>query len=294
MNISDYPAFAPLELSHKPLFDQAFVNQPPQISEFTFTNLYAWRQAYKTSVSLLNGLIVVRSDKEDIPAFFVPLGKEDIKKAIMRILIETKGVFIRVPEAAAELLKGEISIKIEPDRDNSDYLYKIADLSSFSGKKFDGKRNLIKKFQSRHQYEYISLDESNAGECLKFEEAWCSLKNCDRVEGLDNERRAINEMIANFSAFGLFGAAIKVENKICAVAIAQKLNPQALVMHILKADPNMPGLYQVILNEFLRAQAGSFEFVNLEQDLGIEGLRKSKLSYHPFKMVDKFKLSLIL
>ncbi len=293
MNVPDYPTFAPLELCHKSLFDEAFTNNPPEISEFTFTNLYAWRQAYKISVSLLGSLIIIRSEKDSIPAFFVPIGKGNIKEAIAQILMQTRGVFIRISESTAGLFKGEGGIKTEPDRDNSDYLYKIADLSNLPGKKFDGKRNLIKKFRSQNKYEYISLNSSNVEECLKFEEAWCSLKNCDRVEGLDNERRAINEMIANFSAFSLMGAAIKVENKICAVAISQKLNPDTLVMHVLKADPIMPGLYQAMLNEFLRNQGNKFEYVNLEQDLGIEGLRKSKLSYHPVKMINKFKLSLM-
>ena len=87
-------------------------------------------------------------------------------------------------------------------------------------------------------------------------------------------------------------AAIKINNNISAVAIAERLNPDTLVIRILKADPNITGLYQTIMNEFLSRQSKSFDYVNLEEDLGIAGLRKSKLSYHPIEMIQKYTLSL--
>jgi hypothetical protein len=163
-----------------------------------------------------------------------------------------------------------------------------SDLVSLKGSKYDGKRNLIKKFKSGHQYEYGRLSAANVPECLEFEQTWCTIKNCDSVQGLSNERKALKEMAYNFSAFGLIGGAIRIAGKICAVAIAQRLNSDTLVMHILKADPNLAGLYQLINNEFLAREAGDFRFVNLEEDLGLEGLRKSKLSYHPLEMVKKY------
>ena len=82
-----------------------------------------------------------------------------------------------------------------------------------------------------------------------------------------------------------------MQGNICAVALAQRLNPDTLVMHVLKADPNIDGLYQVMLQEFLAHEGADFNYVNLEQDLGIEGLRKSKQSYHPVEMVKKYILS---
>ena len=95
----------------------------------------------------------------------------------------------------------------------------------------------------------------------------------------------------NYSDFELIGGMIKIQGNISAVALAQRLNPDTLVMHVLKADHNVGGLYQVMLQEFLTHEAGSFNYVNLEQDLGIEGLRKSKQSYHPVEMVKKYILS---
>ena len=202
------------------------------------------------------------------------------------------------------------------------------------GRKYDGKRNLIKKFRAENEaprakargfseqnterphsirglrspersegkaavlrprmykYSFIEFDASNISRCLDFEEKWCSIKDCDSVEGLDNERRAIKEMVSNFSGFNLIAGAIEITKSIAALAVAERLNSNTLVMHILKADPNIQGLYQVMMNEFLEKHGMGFEYANLEQDLGVVGLRKSKESYHPIRMVNKYTIRL--
>ncbi len=288
MDIPKYPDFKPIGIEDLSVFNQAFKDNPPEISEFTFTNLYAWRETYKLKAALLGGMLIVCSESEKQRRFFYPIGAGDIKTVMVDILKGTGGIFMRIPEAVKLLFENDARFKIDLDMDNSDYLFKTADLAALAGRKFDGKRNLIKKFKSRYKYEYLELKAENAAECLEFEDEWCTIKDCDSVEGLDNERRALREMINNCSFLNLIAGAIKIDGRISAVAIGEKLNPKTLVMHILKANPNIEGLYQVMNNEFIVRQSRSFEYVNLEQDLGVEGLRKSKLSYHPLKMVKKY------
>ncbi len=292
MEIKKYPDFQPLAVSHKSFFDKAFLDDPPEISEFTFTNLYAWRQIYKLELSCLDGLIIVRSGSQTPERFFMPIGKGDVKKAVAAIAKDTNGVFFRVPESAVNLFSADPDFKAERDIDNSDYLFAAKDLIELAGRRYDGKRNLIKKFKENYSYEYIGLAGSNVKACLEFEDTWCLIKDCDSVEGLNNERQAFREMISNFSGFGLIGGAIKINNAIAAAAIAERLNPDTLVMHILKADPEIPGLYQTMMNDFISREGGAFKYVNLEQDLGVEGLRKAKASYHPVRMINKYKLFL--
>ncbi|TBR16496.1 DUF2156 domain-containing protein, partial [bacterium] len=216
--MESYPAFGEIKKEYLPLFEEAFKNDPPRISEFTFANLYAWKDAYRLKVSLLDDLIILRSESGLSLRFFNPIGKTDKKKAIEKILGDSGGIFVRIPEETKALFAADARFKIELDFDNSDYLYKVDDLTSLSGRKYDGKRNLIRKFQSTYVYEYIKMDAGSAGECLKFEETWCTLKDCDSVEGLNNERRAIRTMIENFPDFKLLAGAIKIKNNICAVA----------------------------------------------------------------------------
>lgn len=288
-----YPQFEPIGKEMKSLFDDAFLKYQPFISEFTFTNLYCWRDVYGFSVSNLEGFILLRFAIDDKLWFLPPIGPcGRANLVIEKIIKDTKGSFMRLPSATAELLEKEKSFHVQFDRDNSDYLYKTERLKLLEGRKYDGKRNLIKKFKALHEYEYVKLDSSNASECLNFQERWCVVKNCNKIEGLNKERQAVGEMINNFGYLNLTGAVIKVKASICAVAIAQRLNATTLVMHVLKADPNMQGLYQVMLNDFLLNDSGNFEYVNLEQDLGVAGLRQAKLSYQPDEIIKKYIVSL--
>lgn len=291
MHIKPYPEFTQLNKEMKAQFDAFFLRLEPVISEFTFTNLYCWREPYKFYASVLEDFIILRSGEEEDAQFFPPIGTADIKPVIQKVINDTKKRFIRLPEESAAIFKNDNSFRVEFDRDNSDYLYKTKDLQLLKGRKYDAKRNLIKKFKSAYEYEYIKLDSSNAAECLSFEERWCVVRNCDRVEGLKKEKQAIREMIDNFAYFNLIGAAIRIKKNICAVAVAEKLNPTTLVMHILKANPDMQGLYQVMLNDFLLNEAQAFEYINLEQDLGVPGLRQAKSTYNPFKIIKKYTLS---
>ncbi|MDD5692611.1 MAG: phosphatidylglycerol lysyltransferase domain-containing protein [Candidatus Omnitrophica bacterium] len=292
MNIQVYPGSAPLKLEDKEEFYRALADNPPLTSELTFTNLYCWREPYNFKVSRLDNLLVVLSDTDSGREFLNPIGSGDIKSCVIKILKDTKGEFIRIGEEPSGLFRGEGSIQVDYDRDNSDYLYAASDLIELKGRKYDGKRNLIRRFKAEHEYEYLNLDAFNIGECLEFEETWCTIRDCDSVQGLNNERQAIKEMIVNFRHFTLLAGAIRVGGRISAVAIAERLNPGTLVMHVLKADPSMPGLYQLIFNEFLMRQKRDFAYVNLEQDLGAAGLRRAKESYHPFKLINKYTLRL--
>lgn len=290
MKISTYPTFQPLTKDCRPLFDAAITLDPAEISELTFTNLYAFRNAYQLSISELQGFILLRSDSLKTPRFFKPVGAGNFSAIIIRVCSESYGEFIRMPQASIKVFENNSSFILTQDRDNYDYLYRREELATLPGRRFDGKRNLIKKFKSSYAFEYMALSADNIHECLQFEERWCTIKDCDSVEGLRNERAALREMADNFAEFDLKGAALTIDGKASAVAIGQRLNKDTMVMHILKADPNIPGLYQAMLNEFLLRDASGFEYINLEQDLGIEGLRKSKLSYHPFSLVQKYTL----
>jgi len=322
-----YPAFRQIEKEDKAVFELAFKRYPPRISEFTFTNLFAWREAYKFQLSKLDGLLIICFELSEKKRFLCPIGEGNLRGTIERILKDRNGEFVRLPEEAKELLVNEpafiptlqnrglraadgvgrdsapkgreekelqalarVGFTIEPDRDNADYLYKTRDLIELKGQKYDAKRNFIKKFRARNEYEYVKLRPENIQECLDFEECWCSAKLCDTIQSLSDERQAFKIMLANFSEFNLVGGAIRIRGKVEAVVLAEALNPDTLVLHIMKADPDIEGLYQTILNEFLGREARGFEYVNMEQDLGVPGLRKSKLSYQPCQLLMKYTL----
>lgn len=288
MRLAQYPDFEPLDSTHKPLFDAAFLAHPPVISEFTFTNLYTWRDAYKFKIAGFAGAVIIVSETKAGRQFFLPAGSGAPRQIIEKVLDDAPAVFARIPENIARACAQRKGIRIEHDPANDDYLYRTDELVNLAGRKYDGKRNFIRRFRAQRAYEYVDLHASHIPQCLAFKEKWCLLRDCDGVESLRNEKKAVREMILNCEEFGLIGGAVRVSGEIVAMAIGERLNPDTLVIHVLKAHADMPGLYQTMLNEFLSRRGGPFAWVNMEQDLGVEGLRKAKLSYHPAHMVRKF------
>jgi len=292
MNIPDYPRFRHLELKDKAGFDAAFKARPPENSEYTFTNLYSWRNAHNFRIARLDGFIILAAGLAGHNEYYLPIGDGDALKVIKKILSDTRSRFMRIPEAAKALFDRDHSIHAVYDRDNSDYLFSAQDLIKLEGRKYDGKRNLIKNFKSKFRYEYIPVSENTVPEILRFQDVWCVEKGCGQSKSLQDESSAVKAMLAHLGDFSLNAGALRVNGRICAVCIAESLNPQTLVIHVLKGAHGMTGIYQTMFNEFLSREAAGFSFVNMEQDLGIEGLRRSKDSYHPIAMVRKFSLSL--
>jgi len=293
--IPQYPDFRPLQFDDKSVFDKVLAENSPQLSEYTFSNLYAWRGAYAFEVSLYKAAVILKAQVAAETCFFMPLMSRNTPAptgVMLSFLEQTKHTFIRIPEELAKILSGNPAVSVVEDRDNADYLYSTEDLVQLKGTKYDGKRNLIKNFKSKNRYEYSALTQSHRRAWADFEERWCRAKNCDTIENLDHERTAFKELLTNFESLRLVGGAMTIQGEIKAVALAGKLNPETMVMHVLKADPAITGLYQAMLNEFLSREASEYRYVNLEQDLGLAGLRKSKLSYQPVRLVPCYTVRL--
>ncbi|MFA5100649.1 MAG: phosphatidylglycerol lysyltransferase domain-containing protein [Candidatus Omnitrophota bacterium] len=292
IDIPQYPQARFLQREDKPLFDRLLEAADPEISEYTFTNLYSWRESYGFGVSVFKDRLVPIASISGTQCIFPALGESLTKEDIFDLL--SRGAkLIRAPDRLAQIVSGDARFIVTLDRDNCDYVYKVDQLQALKGAKYDGKRNLIKNFKNHYRYEYVAISEpSTIEECVRFEESWCVFKDCDHVEGLDKERDALSQMLNNFFEFGLVGGVIKVDARVCAVTIAERLNRHTLVLHIAKADSALTGLYQLMMQEFLTREAGGYTFVNMEQDLGVEGLRKAKLSYHPDRLINKYTIAL--
>jgi len=284
----------PIVLGDKYTFDRLFKKYPPQVSEFTFTNLFAWRCAYRFCVSSLDDCVLAISAKDKkSPHIFDPIGEQTKKRSVVRevfSLMAGRAKFVRVPEATAGLFVDEAGIGVEEDRDNFDYVYSARDLIELKGRDFDAKRNFIRRFEEQYTFKYEKITKANLGKCLSFEEEWCNAKECQRVEGLAAERAATQEMLRHFERLGISGGIIEINGKVEAVALGEELNAETFVVHVEKANSGCQGIYQAISQLFISNEAGRFAYVNREQDLGVSGLRKAKASYHPHHMVKKYNL----
>lgn len=296
--VPEFPQLKDLTLENKPLCDQLFNQFPPQISEFTFTNLFIWRQAYQIKISRLQNFLCLLSEQEGSSFFFPPIGEGDVIECYQGLLqyLRGKGIFpkiVRVPEAVVAEIDWKTSgMKAELDRNQSDYVYLVQDLTELKGRKYHRKRNHIKQFQEKYSYQYIPLTPEWIPQCLQLETEWCDLRQCEASPGLLNESLAIKEAFTHYEELGVKGGAILINAKVEAFTLGEPLNPETVVIHIEKANPAYEGLYPTIHQAFLENQWSGTTYVNREQDLGEEGLRKAKESYFPHHMVNKYTVTL--
>ena len=99
---------------------------------------------------------------------------------------------------------------------------------------------------------------------------------------------AIKTLLMHMDVLGIRGGGIRIDGKLAAFTLGQKMDDNMAVVHIEKADNEIMGLYTVINNQFVQHELTVVKFINREEDMGMEGLRKAKLSYYPAYMIDKF------
>src|SRR4030042_6936521 len=296
--VPEFPQFRDFTLEDNPLFDPLFPRFPPVISEFTFTNLFIWRAAYQIKISRFGNLLCLLSEQEELSFFFPPVGEGDMIECFQSLLkyLGGKGAppkIVRIPEVAVTQVNWTGSgMKAELDRSQCDYVYLVQDLIELKGRKYHRKRNHIKQFKEKYSYRYIPLTSEWIPECLRLETEWCDLRHCEDIPGLANESLAIKEIFSHFEALKVKGAMILIDGRVEAFTLGEPLNPETIVIHIEKANPIYEGLYPLINQAFLEKEWSKFPYVNREQDLGEEGLRKAKESYFPHHRVNKYNLLL--
>jgi hypothetical protein len=227
---------------------------------------------------------------------FLPVGKEKVQQLLDEL---SKSMLPDYPSiilyGLAEIIEEFRSngISVESDRNSWDYVYSTSDLADLPGDKYHSKRNLIKRCLSKYRCEYRPIDSEVIRDCLQLQTEWCNLRRCDDTAGLDAENRAIKALFEAYERLNVTGGAVYVDGKLEAFTMAESLNNETAVIHFEKANPEIIGLYQVINAWFCQNALRNFAFVNREQDLGVPGLRKAKMSYHPHHMVEKYLATLV-
>lgn len=174
-------------------------------------------------------------------------------------------------------------------RDNFEYIYLSKDLAELGGKKYHSKRNHIKNFSKENDYSFEPLDESNADEFVKAATIW--FNENPQNESTKIELEGIKNILKYKKELNLLGGALRVDGKIIAFTLASKVNANTINIHIEKALPEYKSAYPVINQEFAKRIYNDFEYINREDDIGIEGLRKAKLSYKPHLLLKKYEIN---
>lgn len=286
--------FREIELSDKVWIDELLSKSDFMGCEYSFANNVAWRRLNDSVISRYNDFYLISTSDDDNIYLTYPAGEGDILDFIVLFnnFCKNNGkkfVLSSVSSENLEFLKGNFNDKIEEIKSNPDYydyIYNADDLINLRGKKYHSKRNHISNFK-KQPWEYKVLTHDLFDDCIEFITKSYNHKNDPDDFSSIVEQYAINTFFNNFEYMNLKGGVLYQNNNIVGVTIGEKINSDTLVVHIEKASASVKGAYPTICNEFAKANAYDLKYINREEDLGIEGLRKSKRSYNPCFMLEK-------
>lgn len=267
-------------------------------SDASFANIYLLRNKYSTKISRYKDFIIRKySGKGARCGYTFPLGKGDVAKALAEIEKDAKECgerlqFAFVTEEQKEVLENTMPARFcySSDAGDSDYIYLRSELASLSGKAFHKKKNHFSKFVRTYpDYKYYEIGACNIYDAQKVADAWYYEHLQDEDASQLAEYKAIKEALENFEELGLIGGIIYVNDSPCAMTIASKINENTVDVHFEKAvgEYALNGGYAAI-NKLFSEKLDGVTWLNREEDIGIEGLRKAKLSYRPKIMLKKY------
>ena len=267
-------------------------------SDASFANIYLLRNKYSTKISRYKDFIIRKySGKGARCGYTFPLGKGDVAKALAEIEKDAKECgerlqFAFVTEEQKEVLENAMPARFcySSDAGDSDYIYLRSELASLSGKAFHKKKNHFSKFVRTYpDYKYYEIGACNIYDAQKVADAWYYEHLQDEDASQLAEYKAIKEALENFEELGLIGGIIYVNDSPCAMTIASKINENTVDVHFEKAvgEYALNGGYAAI-NKLFSENLDGVTWLNREEDIGIEGLRKAKLSYRPKIMLKKY------
>jgi len=284
-----FPEFKPLGLKDRDLVTAALVRHPAEVCELTFANMFIWREVEKPMLTSIHGnLCILCAPPAEPPYFLQPIGGEKIPETVGLCLSAAP----RLSRVDADFaLRHCGSFHCRPDRDNFDYVYESAGLISLQGKKFDGKRNHIRRFEKAHAYTYRRMAAEHLAGCRELLDDWLAAKAANGAAVSGAWQPVIREAFASLDSLELVGGIIEVGGRVAALSIGERLNPETAVIHIEMVRPGYNGLSQLINREFIRHEWADCRYINREQDCGILGLRRAKMSYSPHHLVEKFNIT---
>ena len=290
--------FAPTSITDKSWIDPIVRAENAPNSDWCFTNIFVWVGSYRQQVAKLEDRLFVKySYLGGDPYYSFPIGRGDLETAILALRqdaaltglpLTLRGVNNTHREILEAAFPGQFDIAADPAA--FDYVYEASSLATLAGKKLHAKRNHINRFLQYHPdwtFEPITIE--NLPECIAMTKEW--EETHEKSADFAAELEALDLAFQNFKALQLDGGLLRVDGKVAAFTMGEQLNSDTYLVHFEKAFPTIQGAYPMINREFVRyalARYPHIQYINREDDLGIESLQKAKRSYYPVFQVEKY------
>ena len=292
------------------LGDAAWINQALkqaqfQSCEYNFATITMWWKSYGIKCANVNGYMVGMSESSHHAVYFYPAGKD-----ALHVTEDLRRVFDIIKEDAAqrnkkmciiasgqeqravlEQLFGE-KATFGLDRDYCEYIYSRQKMVDLSGKKLHGKRNHISYFVKNFNWSYESMSEQNIPDCLAMNQEWekieHTLQDDSEIKTLDWEKDGISDALHHLKELGIVGGVLRIDGRVVAFTYGSPISDTVFDIQVEKAFADIRGAYPMINREFAKNELSDYQWVNREEDMGHEGLRKAKLSYYPEILLEKY------
>ncbi|MBQ7822112.1 MAG: DUF2156 domain-containing protein [Clostridia bacterium] len=254
-----------------------------------------WRNYYNTSYAIADDTLIIKSEFEGETIFSMPIGK-NCESALELICEHAEDAGIKpvigfVTAERLERLKELYECDAKYDRDLADYIYLAEDLAYMRGRRYSGQRGHINAFMKNYpDFEFKSIDNTTLPDVKEFYEHYLATRN-KYAESFLAEAEIMPEIFDNLDLYGFETLVLYADGKVAAFAMGERVG-DTLYEHIEKADASIRGSFQMIASGFARTFIDGVTYVNREDDAGDEGLRKSKLSYHPCTLLEKYTVTL--
>lgn len=292
-------SYRKIQIEDKPLFEKYLSQANRQCADYAFANLFAWSRFYDTLWIEREGFLVIRfriagSEKW---AYLEPLGSGDIQKALEFIRQDAKkmGEPLRFFSLSKEFLERAKAIfafkqlRFYTNRDFGNYIYPRIQLAELAGKKFHSKRNHIEKFEKLYpEFRFKEISPRKDLPAIKqLLDKW--IHSQERITTTILEEKAmIEKALAYYEELGLFGIILLIGDTPVAFSFGSRITPDTFCVHIEKADMSYEGAYAMINRLMAKSLPEKIRNINREEDMGIPGLRKAKLSYHPETITEEY------
>ncbi len=270
--------------------------------EYAYTNLFAWSDLYHTEWAEEGDALYLRMHFEGETQYLCPIVPQEHLKAACECLADVERAqgkthihFSCLPEDHEKLLSAFFGEGlVTHDRGHADYLYETPRLVAFPGRSLHAKKNHLNRFFALYGDSFSFHPMTGSAEelacCLAFNKEWYALNRAEMGKELSAERSAVEKMLGSFSELALCGGMLFVGERLCGYTLASDNydGAETLCIHVEKGLYDVTGVYPAICSEFLKLYGSAYALINREDDLNDEGLRRSKESYHPVRLEEKY------
>ena len=296
-NTSNKIEFVPFALEDRSLYQRLLSAEGERGCEFSFANLYLWDHqgfAYR------HDHVILFSQYDRRSVYLWPVGQGDKKAVVDAIIADAaaRGIPCRITGLSEEakatleaLHPGQFLF--HPDEASYDYVYDIHDLADLQGQKYHGKRNHLNRFHEAYPHCRVHhLGKEAVAHAREMAKEWYAMRLRENPDAdFLLEEAAIEKALRDYRELEMEGLVLESGGEVLGFTLASRLSEDTFDVHFEKARPDVQGAYAAVncaLTRYLRNKYPEVRFIDREEDMGLEGLRRAKRSYHPHHMIKKY------